>query len=80
MAFCGNVVELVKKFKIIEEKGDFIQWKEIMGDSQVEVYIETNLIPEFKNMDLLLIDVAIGQIDGEKIGMLFIKKQNDVYG
>ena len=80
MAFCGNVVELVKKFKIIEEKGDFIQWKEIMGDSQVEVYIETNLIPEFKDMDLLLIDVAIGQIDGEKIGMLFIKKQNDVYG
>lgn len=80
MAFCGNVVELVKKFKIIEEKGDFIQWKEITGDSQVEVYIETNLIPEFKDMDLLLIDVAIGQIDGEKIGMLFIKKQNDVYG
>ena len=80
MAFCGNVVELVEKFKIIEEKGDFIQWKEIMGDPQVEVYIETNLIPEFKELDLLLIDVAIGQINGEKIGMLFIKKQNDVYG
>jgi hypothetical protein len=80
MAFCGNVVELVEKFKIIEEKSDFIQWREIVGDPQVEVYIETGIISEFTDMDLILIDVAVGQINGEKIGMLFIKKQNDVYG
>ena len=80
MAFCGNVLELVEKYKILEENENFTQWKEIEGDPEIEVYIENEIISEYRDMELVFIDVAIGQIDDEKIGMLFIKKKNDVYG
>jgi len=80
MAFCGNVIELVEKYKVLDEKDDFIQWKEIEGNPNIEVYIENDLISEFLEKELILIEVAIGELNGEQIGLLFIKKQEDVYG
>ena len=80
MAFCGNVIELVEKYKVLDEKDDFIQWKEIEGNPNIEVYIENDLVSEFMEKELILIDVAIGELNGEQIGLLFIKKQEDVYG
>ena len=80
MAFCGNVLELVEKHKVVDDKEDFIQWKEIEGKPNIDVYIENDLISEFMEKDLVLIDVAIGELNGEQIGLLFIKKQKDVYG
>ncbi len=80
MAFCGNVLELVAKHKVVDDKEDFIQWKEIEGKPNIEVYIENDLISEFMEEDLVLIDVAIGELNGEQIGLFIIKKQKDVYG
>ena len=42
--------------------------------------MENNLISEFMEEDLVLIDVAIGELNGEQIGLFIIKKQKDVYG
>ncbi|MGV9199829.1 MAG: hypothetical protein ACOC44_05970 [Promethearchaeia archaeon] len=84
MSFCGNVLELVKKQKIEKELTEFIRWQKFESlepnDPRVELYIEKELIPELEGEDLLVIDVAIGNLeDGNKMGMLFIKKEN-VYG
>jgi hypothetical protein len=84
MSFCGNVLELVKKQKVEEEISDFIRWTEFEkldpDDHRVELYIEKKLIPELKEKDIIVVDVAIGNLeDGNKMGMLFIKKDN-VYG
>lgn len=46
----------------------------------INVFIEQNLLPELELKDQILIDVAIGEIKGVKIGMLFIKQSQDVYG
>ncbi|MFX0041299.1 MAG: hypothetical protein ACFE8L_00165 [Candidatus Hodarchaeota archaeon] len=46
----------------------------------INVFIEKNLLPELELKDQILIDVAIGEVKGVKIGMLFIKKSQDVYG
>ncbi|MFO8017933.1 MAG: hypothetical protein R6U96_04815 [Promethearchaeia archaeon] len=85
MSFCGNVLELVQKRKIEKEISDFIRWTEFENlepnDPRVELYIEKQLIPELKQEDVLVIDVAIGELeDGNKMGMLFIKKGDNVYG
>jgi hypothetical protein len=80
MAFCGNVIELVEKHKVIDEKEEFLQWKDIEGNPNIEVYIENDLISEFEDKRIILIDVAIGELNEEQIGLLFIKKQKDVYG
>ncbi|MBD3254296.1 MAG: hypothetical protein GF383_04345 [Candidatus Lokiarchaeota archaeon] len=83
MAFCGNVLELVKKRKVIEDN-DFIQWKEFKGfnpdNHNLEVYIEKSLLPELEEIELILIDVALGEVNGKSMGMLFMKKEKDVYG
>ncbi|NHJ20003.1 MAG: hypothetical protein EAX91_03595 [Candidatus Lokiarchaeota archaeon] len=85
MCFCGNVVELVEQHKILNDD-DFIQ----LNDSEIEnkqmktkpinVYIEKKIIDEFEAQPLTIVDVAVGDIDGKKVGMLFIKKNLDVYG
>jgi len=38
--FCGNVIELVEKHKIFEDYEDFVEWKEIENNPDVEVFIE----------------------------------------
>ncbi len=80
MAFCGNVIELVEKHKVLDEKENFIQWNEIIDDPNIEVYIENDLIQELTQKTIVLIDVALGELNGEQMGLLFLKKQKDVYG
>lgn len=80
MAFCGNVIELVEKHKILDEKENFIQWNEIIDKPNIEVYIENELMQELTQKTILLIDVALGDLNGEQMGLLFLKKQQDVYG
>jgi hypothetical protein len=82
MAFCGNVLELVEKHKILDDKTEFVKWTDFeKRNDKVEVYIEKTIISELVNQDFLLIDAAIGELpDGEQFGMLFIKKDDSVYG
>ncbi|MFX1256707.1 MAG: hypothetical protein ACFFAN_02525 [Promethearchaeota archaeon] len=77
-------MELVEKYKIHDDK-EFVKWTEFGGIpsdlSNIEVYIEKKILPELEQKDFILIDLAIGELKGgEKIAMLFIKKENDVYG
>ncbi len=47
----------------------------------MEVYIEKELLPELNQKNLILIDAVIGNgEDGEMFGLLFMKKEKDVYG
>ncbi|TXT59037.1 MAG: hypothetical protein BAJALOKI2v1_260006 [Promethearchaeota archaeon] len=80
MTACGNVVELVKKSKIKRELSDFILWKRKNNGRDLEVYIEKEIIPELKQKKTLEIDVALGEIKGNSIGILFLKKDSNVYG
>lgn len=80
MTACGNVVELVKKSKMNKERSDFILWKRKNNGKDIEVYIEKEIIPELKSKKKLLIDVAQGEIKGKTIGILFFKKDSNVYG
>lgn len=85
MNFCGNVVELVEKYKVVNDN-DFIHWKDTNLDDQldncleIEVYIEKKIISELEEKPLIIIDAAIGELKGSKIGMLFMKKDSNVYG
>jgi len=80
MAFCGDVLELVEKYKVLEDYPEFVQWTEFEGQPNVQVYIEKDLIPEMEKKDLLFIDVVIGEVNGKQMGMLFMKKNSNVYG
>ncbi len=85
MCFCGNYVELVEDFKILDDE-DFIKLKdadienEQLKTEQIEVYIEKIIIPELEEKTLTIVDAAIGEVKGKKVGLLFIKKSSDVYG
>lgn len=80
MAFCGDVLELVEKYKVQEDYPEFVQWTEIEGQPNVEVYIEKDIIPEMEKKDLILIDAVVGEVNGKQVGMLFMKKTSNVYG
>ena len=81
MSFCGNVLELVEKEKVLEGYPEFIQWTDIDGDGDIEVYLEKSIIPELKEQGLVVIDAIISDIKGKKVGLLFMKKlNNDTYG
>jgi len=85
MSFCGNVVELVEKRKVIEDY-EFVQWNNTnlqdidQTGLEIEVYIEKKILSELVDKSLVIIDAAIGKIEGNKVGMLFMKKDKDVYG
>jgi len=85
MSLCGNFVELVEKFKLLEDD-DFIKLKdtdienEQFKDEHIEVYIEKLIIPELEEKSLTIVDVAVGDVEGKKVGFLFIKKNSNVYG
>lgn len=85
MCFCGNFVELVEKYKLLDDH-DFVKWKDIdvenedFKDQRVEVYIEKEIIHELEKKPLIIVDAAIGEVEGKKVGMLFIKKNSNVYG
>jgi len=81
MACCGNMLELVEKQKILDEVENFVKWTDFGENFEdVEVYIEKVVIPELIDQEFIIIDAAVGKLqNGEKFGMLFIKKDNDVY-
>ena len=81
MACCGNMLELVEKQKILDEEENFVKWTDFGENFEdVEVYIEKVIIPELIDQEFIIIDAAVGKLqNGEKFGMLFIKKDNDVY-
>lgn len=85
MTFCGNLVELIEKKKVYKDS-DFLRWEntnltQILRDKvDIEVYIEKQLINELNEKPMVIIDAAIGQTGEGEIGMLFIKKEQNVYG
>ena len=81
MAVCGNILELVEKHKILNEEENFVKWTDFKGKiDKIEVYIEKEIIPELINQEFILIDAAVGKLqNGEKFGLLFIKKDDNVY-
>ena len=85
MSFCGNVVELVEKYKVYNDN-DFIRWKDtniyenIDDCLEIEVFIEKKIISELEEKPLIIIYAAIGEVNGNKVGMLFMKKKSNIYG
>jgi hypothetical protein len=85
MSFCGNFVEMVDKSKV-DRDTDFILWEDTNLDEnefrkdEIEVYIEKSIIPELEEKSLIIIDAAQGELDNRTVGVLFIKKESDVYG
>ena len=85
MSLCGNFVELVEKFKLLDDN-DFVKLKDTEIENEqfkvehIEVYIEKLIIPELEEKPLTIVDVAVGEVKGRKVGLLFIKKNSNVYG
>ncbi len=85
MSLCGNFVELVEKFKLLDDD-DFVQLKdtdienEQLKAKHIEVYIEKLIIPELEEKPLTIVDAVVGEVKGKKVGLLFIKKKSNVYG
>jgi len=81
MSFCGNVLELVEKNKVLDGYPEFVQWADIDEDIDIEVYMEKSIIPELEERGLIMIDAIISDIKGKKVGLLFMKKlNNNTYG
>ena len=78
--FCGNVIELVEKYKIFEDYEDFVEWKEIENNPDVEVFIENSIVSELEQKDHIIIDAVVGEANSGTIGMLFIKTESNMYG
>ena len=85
MSLCGNFVELVEKFKLLDDD-DFIKLNDTDIENEqfkaenIEVYIEKLIIPELEEKPLTIVDVAVGEVKGKKVGLLFIKKNANTYG
>ena len=85
MSLCGNFVELVEKFKLLDDN-DFVKLKDTEIENEqfkvehIEVYIEKLIIPELEEKPLTIVDVAVGEVKGKKVGLLFIKKNSNTYG
>ena len=85
MSLCGNFVELVEKFKLLDDD-DFVKLKDTEIENEqfktelIEVYIEKLIIPELEEKPLTIVDVAVGEVKGKKVGLLFIKKNANTYG
>ncbi len=71
----------MEKHKILNEEENFTKWTEFKEYIyKIEVYIEKVIIPELINQQFILIDAAVGKLqNGQKFGLLFIKKENNVY-
>lgn len=80
MAFCGNVVELVPKHKVMSDKKGFTKWNKLADNYGVDVFLENDVISELQNKSEVLIDAALGNVNGKEMGMLFIQKGSNVYG
>ena len=81
MAFCGNVIELVEKKKVLDGYPEFVKYNNISSDSSVEVYVEKSILPELEQKELILVDAIQSESNGKKVGLLFMKRLNDdTYG
>lgn len=81
MSFCGNVLELVEKNKVLDGYPEFVQWNDLDEGIGIEVYMEKSIIPELKERGLIVIDTILSEIKGKEVGLLFMKKLNDkTYG
>jgi len=69
----------VEKKKLNSEKANFVKWKNLDDNYDIEIYIEKEIVSDFKKKPEILVDVAVANVKAGKIGMLFIKKEN-VYG
>ena len=84
MSFCGNVVELVEKDKVVNDM-DFFQWNDTnIGNyhseiEKVEIYIEEKVLEELENKPMVIIDAVTKETKDSKVGMLFMKKESNVY-
>ncbi|MBD3215369.1 MAG: hypothetical protein GF311_22360 [Candidatus Lokiarchaeota archaeon] len=74
------MVEIVDKKKILKDSEPFILWDDVDGNPPIEVFIEKKVLDELEQKPELLIDAAMGRVKDEDYGMLFIKKQGNVYG
>ncbi len=85
MSLCGNFVELVEKFKLLDDD-DFVKLKdtdvrnEQFKAKHIEVYIENKIIPELEEKPLTIVDAVVGEVKDKTVGLLFIKKKSNVYG
>ena len=81
MSICGNFVELVERSKVLADI-DFERCYDtnLEKSDDIEVYIETKIIPELEEKSEIRIEAAIGKSKEKEIGMLFIKKKSNVYG
>ena len=81
MSICGNFVELVERSKVFTDS-DFERCYDTNLDknSEIEIYIERKIIPELEEKSLIIIEAAIGNVEGQEVGMLFIKRNSNTYG
>ena len=80
MTFCGNVIELVEKKSLLDDTIEFEKYEKLEDNEKIEVFIEKSLLPELLEKELIIIDAAIGEVKGDKFGLLFFKKDDNVYG
>ena len=72
MSLCGNFVELVEKFKLLDDD-DFVKLKDTDIENEqfkvehIEVYIEKLIIPELEEKPLTIVDVAVGEVKAEQV-------------
>ena len=81
MSFCGNVLELVEKDKVLEDYPEFVKWNNNEEETDIEVYLEKSIVPELEKKGLILIDAIVSEVKGNKVGLLLMKKlNNETYG
>jgi len=71
---------VVDKNKILNDSHLFILWDDVEGNPPIEIFIEDQVMDEVEQKPELLIDAVIGEIKDKEYGMLFIKKDSNIYG
>lgn len=85
MSICGNFVELIDAKKVQNDE-DFIIWdgtnlhENTPKNFTIKVYVEKEIIKEFSHKELVIIDATTRNVDGQVVGMLYIKRDQDKYG
>jgi len=65
-------VELIEYKKVMDDM-DFIIWTDETTDTLgTQIYIENKIIEELEQNSVIQINVALGEVKGEKIGFLFM--------
>ena len=70
----------MEKYKVVEDLEDFVLWKEIENNPNIEVFIEDKVVPELEQKEVVNIDAVVGESIHGTVGMLFIKNQTNMYG